>query len=484
MAVAVVAATRAAHRGDVVSVVGVGVVVFLTVWRTFVPLETRRGGLDLRGLYDVTVVSGAVIVTDASLALVWSLAATLFALVAPAILHRRAADQGDPRTRRARLTRTYDLLRAVHESVTSLTVSLDPGRVVESIRSDLRAGFEPGVVCLLEREGRSGVWVPRIAEGCVLRPSYPTEQLPGAIRAVAIDGTSRRRDDVAGDGVSPRSRSGLYATLRAGDEVVGLVALEHPHADRWSAGDLGRLEGHLEEMALLIADARWLARLRSYGVDDERSRIEGDLQDRLGQWLTYVGFELDAIHTEDTAEAGASIARLRAEVDGALREVRDTVGRLEAAVSTHRSFATAGSDLAAQFNGRNGTTITFEADPGAERLDVSVEQELLAILAEALTNIEEHAAADTVHITWSVNGGTATLRIADDGSGFDVAASVRDRTSGLVAMRGRADAIGARLDLRSRPGEGTTILVEVRTQRWLDESPSTDQLFDTRITTR
>ena len=489
VAVATVAATRAASHGDLVSVAGVGVVVFIAVWRTFVPLETRRGGLDLRGLYDVTIVAGIVIFTDVSAAVVWSLAATLFALVAPAILHHRHSDPTDTRTLTARLSRTYDLLRAVHDSVTTLTTSLEPRSVVGSIRDELRSDFGPTVICLLEHDGRSGVWVPRIAEGCVLRPSYPTQQLPAALRVVSTHGGSRRRNDLVGDGVVASSEGGLYAALRAGDEIVGVIALEHPDAERWTAADLEILEQRVDRMALQIADSRWLARLRAYGVEDERSRVEGGLQDRLGQWLTYVGFELDAIHQDaaeldECDEVSGAIARLRSQVDGALREVRTTVGRLETAVSTERPFAVAGAELSERFSG-HGTTVTFEADPDAERLDVAIEQELLAILGAALDNAERHAGATRVAVTWTIRDGRATLEITDDGTGFDLAASVRDRASGLVAMQGGADSIGARLDIRSRPGAGTTIVVDLPAARWLTEPPApSDHLFDTRIPTR
>ena len=51
------------------------------------------------------------------------------------------------------------------------------------------------------------------------------------------------------------------------------------------------------------------------------------------------------------------------------------------------------------------------------------------------------------------------LRVQDDGKGFDTARGIRDNAYGLVGMRERADAIGARLIISSTPGNGTTVTV-------------------------
>jgi signal transduction histidine kinase len=96
--------------------------------------------------------------------------------------------------------------------------------------------------------------------------------------------------------------------------------------------------------------------------------------------------------------------------------------------------------------------------PG-NRLAVPVENELLRILQEALNNVGKHAQADSVVVTWDVDGGRFSLTITDDGRGFDTARGVRDSAYGLVGMRERADVIGAQLSLDSDPGVGTTVRV-------------------------
>jgi len=94
-----------------------------------------------------------------------------------------------------------------------------------------------------------------------------------------------------------------------------------------------------------------------------------------------------------------------------------------------------------------------------ERLPIPVENELLRILQEALNNVDRHAKAESVEVIWDANDEEYELAVRDDGRGFDLARGVRDSAYGLVGMRERADVIGARIDIESQPGAGTTVRV-------------------------
>jgi len=94
-----------------------------------------------------------------------------------------------------------------------------------------------------------------------------------------------------------------------------------------------------------------------------------------------------------------------------------------------------------------------------------VEQELWRISQEALDNVERHAKAGAIEVTWTCDGRHGRLVVADDGAGFDPAdlITAASTTSGMTAMRERANAIGARLHVDSTPGSGTWIRVELDT---------------------
>jgi signal transduction histidine kinase len=95
-------------------------------------------------------------------------------------------------------------------------------------------------------------------------------------------------------------------------------------------------------------------------------------------------------------------------------------------------------------------------------LRLETEHALLRIAQEALHNAMRHAPGSSVRVTLRVAKKTVTLRIRDDGPGFDMTALPRTRRGmGLTTMRERAHEIGARLDIRTRPGGGTTVTVTV-----------------------
>jgi signal transduction histidine kinase len=79
------------------------------------------------------------------------------------------------------------------------------------------------------------------------------------------------------------------------------------------------------------------------------------------------------------------------------------------------------------------------------------------VAQEAITNVERHAQATQVTITWRSNGREAVLEIADDGIGFPVGSAGRLDSYGILGMRERAASIGATLSFDSQPGKGTRV---------------------------
>jgi signal transduction histidine kinase len=75
--------------------------------------------------------------------------------------------------------------------------------------------------------------------------------------------------------------------------------------------------------------------------------------------------------------------------------------------------------------------------------------------------VERHSAASRVDVTWTCDGHHGRMEIQDDGVGFEVKKTSHASPSGMITMRERANAIGARLIVESEPGEGTRVAVEV-----------------------
>ncbi len=363
------------------------------------------------------------------------------------------------------LTDTNDLLRILNQLARTLPQSLDLREAMAHAREELRRTFDADVVALVAFDDVTGEWAPHITDGCAMRPSATTEDLPARLaEAVGAERAVLRASLTPGSGLAPRSGSGVYAAIRTRDRVVGVLGVEHRVPGTFGARHARLMDGLGDVLALTLDNARSFRRLRMLGADEERSRIARDLHDRLGQWLSYISFELERIITT-SGEAPSELDRLYGDVQTAIGELRETLRQLRAEVTEDRSFAAVARELVERFNARtDGDALaTLEVAHPEARLAPRIENELLRVLQEALSNVAKHSRADTVTVTWDVADGVATLTIADDGVGFDTDRGVRDSAYGLVGMRERADVAGARLAIESTPGRGTTIVVTAGT---------------------
>jgi signal transduction histidine kinase len=93
-----------------------------------------------------------------------------------------------------------------------------------------------------------------------------------------------------------------------------------------------------------------------------------------------------------------------------------------------------------------------------------LERELWRIAQEAVTNVERHARARQLIVRWEQAHDVAILEITDDGVGFPLGGAGRMDSYGLLGMRERADAMGAALEIVSRPGQGTTVRCRLESQ--------------------
>jgi signal transduction histidine kinase len=107
----------------------------------------------------------------------------------------------------------------------------------------------------------------------------------------------------------------------------------------------------------------------------------------------------------------------------------------------------------------HGTDIQLELD-GVE-VEPELEREVFRVTQEAIGNALKHASPEHVRVDVRRDGRRLVVTVEDDGSGFDPEGAQARRHLGLISMRERAEAIGGALSVRSKPGAGTTVQLEV-----------------------
>jgi two-component system sensor kinase len=111
---------------------------------------------------------------------------------------------------------------------------------------------------------------------------------------------------------------------------------------------------------------------------------------------------------------------------------------------------------------RSGLNAHLEMEGEAPPLTPEVRLAIYRIVQEALHNALRHAAADEAVVRIEISDDTLRVTIRDNGAGFDQDGSTRPTALGLLSMRERAAAIGAAFAVMSRPGDGTTVMIERR----------------------
>jgi signal transduction histidine kinase len=359
------------------------------------------------------------------------------------------------------LTETNDLLTMLNAVARTLPTSLSQRDALEGARNQIVETFRGNVICLMELDEVHGEWLPKLSEGCTLRSAASTDELPVHLRqAIDANDTWLVADLNEGSlrGIAEGSGSGIYTRLTARGRVVGVLGIEHPTPGQFGERDSRLLAGLADVVALTLDNARWFGRLRSLGAEEERIRIARDLHDRLGQWLTYISFELERIIGDEDRPA-PELSQLYTDVQTALDELRETLRQLRAEVNEQRPLAQVGQELVQRFADRTDIDVRFETINPGETLPVPVENELLRILQESLNNIDKHAKASEVLVSWDAMHGNGVLTIQDNGRGFDADQAVRESAYGLIGMRERTDVIGGHLNIESNPGQGTKITV-------------------------
>lgn len=398
----------------------------------------------------------------------WTVELILVALIAG--YARRVTGEADRAhslalDRLGRLADANTLLYSLHRVAQSLPASLDMEEVLDTTMGRLRDlfTFDGATVLLLDETDQS--WVVERWDGPRPAPSYQTHELPGPLREALAVRHPVMVDELLheGGGMSAEMVSGLYAALPAREATVGIVALEHRHGSHFELRDMELLNGFVEPAALAIDNARWFARLRTVGADEERTRIARDLHDRIGQSLAYLAFELDRIVKTDGQGKPVSkqLGQLRNDVRGVIGEVRDTLYDLRTDVTDSKDMPATLQEFLDRVSARSSLETRLDLRVTG-RLPLLQERELWRIAQEAVTNVERHAKATKVVVTWQSDGARALLLVADDGIGFPSSRAGRLDSYGIVGMRERAASIGATLDIAGTPDVGTTVRCEVR----------------------
>ena len=268
----------------------------------------------------------------------------------------------------------------------------------------------------------------------------------------------------------PPMRSFLGAPIVARGNVFGNIYLtEKRNASEFSEEDeaalivLASQAGIAIENARLYEETRRQQReLQRLSVLEDRERIAKELHDGVIQSLFSVGMGLQgAASFAKDEEVGHRIEGAVAEIDRAIRDLRNYIFGLRPGILADRLLHQALHELGTEFGTRTGVLTVVDVDESTAGSLASRAGDVVQMTREALSNVGRHSQAETCRVSLhrGDGGATAVLVIDDDGSGF--VPGERVEGMGLGNMRERVEALGGTFSIESTSGAGTTVRLSI-----------------------
>jgi signal transduction histidine kinase len=311
-----------------------------------------------------------------------------------------------------------------------------------------------------------------------LAGTYDLDTLLPRMRATLEDGMGLRWVRIrllprAGESepANPDQQPVLTVPIEVDGERIGLIECGPKLSGHFTSADTAILETFARQAGMAVRNVRMkeelehqAALLRSsrarivHAQEQERRRIERNIHDGVQQDLTaLIGLAGHARQEfeHDPNAVGDDIAAMREGLRRVLADLRDFAQGIHPSVLSDRGLLVAIETLA----GRHPVPVTIRADASlrALRLPDELEGAAYFTIAEALANTLKHSRADRLDVELRENDDRLTVRVSDNGDGFDATAA---RGTGLTNLRDRVAAVGGALQIDTSPGAGTTVSAE------------------------
>jgi PAS domain S-box-containing protein len=264
--------------------------------------------------------------------------------------------------------------------------------------------------------------------------------------------------------------------LRVQGRVIGALRIVRGHnGSPYTRDDLVLLQDLADRAALTIQNARLFEEVQGAqrrlqtlssqlltAQEQERRSIARELHDEIGQVLTAVSTDLQAVqHSPNGATRASRLEESIALVDDALSRVRDLSLDLRPAMLDDLGLVAALEWYIERQAERAGFEPAFIVEPQEMRLEPNLETTVFRVAQIALTNVARHAHAKHVGVELHQHESGLELVVRDDGVGFDVSSALaraaQGDSMGLPSMQERVRLACGELEIKSTPGHGAEI---------------------------
>lgn len=268
-------------------------------------------------------------------------------------------------------------------------------------------------------------------------------------------------------GELPQLGGSRALAVRHEGELLGAIAVTKPPSEPLSHEEEQLLEHLAAQAGLVLRNARLTEELRARLVelqasrqrivaaqDNERRRLERNLHDGAQQQLVALAVKqrlAENLVAREPGTAAGLLSELQRDTTAALENLRDLARGIYPPLLADKGLAAA---LGSQAS-KAAVATSVEPD-GIGRYPQEAEAAVYFCCLEAMQNVAKYAAASRVVVSLGEENGALVFSVADDGRGFDTATAAKG--AGMQNMSDRLAALGGALEVRSEPGDGTTVV--------------------------
>jgi signal transduction histidine kinase len=364
-------------------------------------------------------------------------------------------------------------LRAMNDAVLAIAAEATIEPMLQRLAHSARelVGAKYAAIGVPDGEGAFAQFITSGMSDELIAAMGPLPRTHGLLGAMLTSPVPYRSTDIRRDprfrgwwpAAHPQMRSFLGVPIVANSGIVGALYLtDKVGAEEFDDADQQLIEMLSVHAALAIEKTRLYERSRELSIVEERNRLARELHDSVTQKLFGVTLTAESAATvieRDPDEARQQLQRVQQLAREAMEELRSLIFELRPPEVETEGLATALRKHVDVLQRVHDVEINVDCDTAPSDTG---DPEILRVAQEALQNALRHAQAEHVDVRLTADNGYLRLAVADDGAGFDPAdPSLRAQHLGLTSMEERARALGGRLTIASKPGDGTTVTLVV-----------------------
>ncbi|MEM7031414.1 MAG: GAF domain-containing sensor histidine kinase [Chloroflexota bacterium] len=367
-------------------------------------------------------------------------------------------------------------LQSLNKATQAITADLSLEQVLETIVQSAQTLSQVKYAALGIHDGQGGL-SHFLTAGVTDEERTKIGNLPtgrGILGYLLHQGQSLIIEDISGHASAigfpenhPAMTSLLGVPIFFQDDLIGAIYLsDKVDGTAFNKTDQRLIEMLAQHAANAIENARLYEQTERIAILEERDRFAQDLHDGIIQSIYGVGLALEQVKAdlpEDNASVHSHLALCLKSLGDVIQELRSYIFDLRPQAIAYQGLKTRLDGLVQELQVNLNLPVQADVEAGIDRY-LSEEQanHLFHICHEALSNATRHAQADHIQISLSHTNKLITLKVSDNGIGFEQVPQIKPGHRGLANIQARVFRMGAILDIDSSPNQGTRLLVTLR----------------------